>query len=175
MADIQSIGVTSGIPTSGTGDVPTLSAFLSRGSVSQTFTPAATSHTALDSVGGSRTFSNVGWSGKLIEIVEVKFTAPTTTPIATAFKLWLYSAAIGTPISDDGAFAPVTADESLFLGVIDIPTPLDPGSTLQTITVPGSWFVQLSGTDLIGYLQNLTTFTFEAIAHTIRLVGIPRS
>lgn len=169
------IGVTSGVGSSGTGTVAELDYFRSDDAVSATWTPAASSHTALDSVGGAQTFTGVGQSGTMVRIIGATFSIDTTTPVASAFRLHLYNA---TPavIADDATYVVVTADGAKYLGYIDLGTAVDLGSTWQFVSQDGlSKPILLVDTTIVAYLQNLTTVTLEAVAHKVTLFTEPLS
>lgn len=167
--------ITSGVPDSGTGAVATLQHFLSDDPVSASFTPAASSHAAKDVVGGAATFTGLGQSGKSIMICGATFSIATTTPVASAFRLHLFNAA-PTVIADDAAFTLASGDIAKYLGWIDLGTAFDLDSTAQWqqqfgLAIP----IKLATADCIGYLQNLTTVTLEAVAHQVTLHTYPLS
>lgn len=143
--------------------------------VAATFTPAATSHTGLDSVGGAKTFVVTNSSGKMVKIIGYTFSIDSTTPQTTLWRLFLYNA---TPavVADDAAYAVVTADGAKFLGIIDIAATTDFTSTWQqseanNLTKP----IQLVTDTITAYLQNITTATLEAVAHKVTLIFEPMS
>lgn len=169
------VTITSGQGTAGSGTVPELNYFLSDDAVSATFTPAATSHAAKDSVGGAATFTGVGQSGTMIMICGATFSIDTTTPVASAFRLHLFNAA-PTVIADDAAFTLASADIGKYLGWIDLGTAFDLDSTAQWMQQDGlAKPVLLTTANIIGYLQNLTTVTLEAVAHKVTLFTVPMS
>lgn len=173
MAAILEVGVTAGVPTSGTGEAATINSLHALTPSAATFTPAATSHTALDCVGGAATFSTVGTSGKLVMLCGASFSIDTTTPVASAFRLHLFNAA-PTVIADDANFNVVSADIGKYLGFIDLGTAIDLGSTCQWIEVNGlAKPVQLTTANIVGYLQNIATVTLEAVAHKVTLFAYP--
>lgn len=175
MASVRSVNITSGIPDSGTGDVPTLHALLSVPAVAATFTPAATSHTAKDVVGGAATFTSVGESGKMLMIAGATMSIATTTPTVTAWRLHLFNAA-PTVIADDAAFTLASTDIDKYLGYIDLGTPVDLDSTAQWAQVDGLIKpVLLTTANIVGYLVNLSTVTLEAVAHKVTLHTYPLS
>ncbi len=139
------------------------------------FTPAATSHAAKDCVGAATTFTAVGASGKQVMICGATFSIATTTPVASAFRLHLFNVA-PTVIADDAAFTLASADIAKYLGWIDLGTAFDLDSTAQWISQDGlAKPVLLASADIIGYLQNLTTVTLEAVAHQVTLFTYPLS
>lgn len=175
MAELLSVDVTAGVPDTGTGTVRTLSAFSALAPVAAAFTPAATSHTAKDVVGGAVTFTGLGTSGKSLMICGATFSIATTTPVASNFRLHLFNAA-PTVIADDAAFTLASADIGKYLGWIDLGTAFDLDSTAQWNQQFGlAMPVKLVTADVIGYLQNLTTVTLEAVAHQVILHTYPLS
>lgn len=175
MASVRSVNITAGIPDSGTGDVPTLHALLSVPAVAAAFTPAATSHAAKDVVGGAVTFTSVGSSATMLMICGATFSIATTTPVASAFRLHMFNAA-PTVIADDAAFTLASADIAKYLGWIDLGTAFDLDSTAQWQQVDGlAKPVLLTTANIIGYLQNLTTVTLEAVVHQVILHTYPLS
>lgn len=175
MARVRTVNITSGVPDSGTGDVPTLDILLAEAPVAASFTPAATSHTAKDVVGGAVTFTGLGISGKSLMICGATFSIATTTPVASAFRLHLFNAA-PTVIADDAAFTLASTDIAKYLGWIDLGTAFDLDSTAQWMQQDGlAKPIKLTTADAIGYLQNLTTVTLEAVAHQVILHTYPLS
>lgn len=169
------IGVAAGVPNSGTGTVPELDYFLADDPVAAAFTPAATSHAAKDVVGGAVTFTGLGQSGRSIMICGATFSIATTTPVASAFRLHLFNVA-PTVIADDAAFTLASADIAKYLGWIDLGTAFDLDSTAQWVEQNGlAKPVKLTTADAIGYLQNLTTVTLEAVVHQVILHTYPLS
>lgn len=167
--------ITDGVPDSGTGAVASLQHFLADDPVAAAFTPAASSHTAKDVVGGAVTFTGLGQSGKSIMICGATFSIATTTPVVSAFRIHLFNAA-PTVIADDAAFTLASTDIAKYLGWIDLGTPLDLDSTAQWVEVNGiAKPIKLATADCIGYLQNLSTVTLEAVAHQVILHTYPLS
>ncbi len=146
---------------------------VSRPPVSATFTPAASSHTGKDVVGGAQTFAAVGVAGRQVLIIGTTFSLATTTPVASEFKLHLFNAA-PTVIADDAAFTLATVDIPKYLGAISLGTPADLDSTAQwiennDIRKP----ILLASADVIGYLQNITTASREANAAQVTRFTLP--
>ena len=137
---------------------------------SATFTPAAASHTAGDSNGTAGTFADMcDESGGHIMITSATLLIAGATAEATAWRLYLFSVTPPSALADDAAFVLASGDNASFLGYVDLGTAVDLGST-QWVEVHGiNKHVKLAGTDLFGYLVNLTTLTPAAIAHTVTL------
>ena len=140
------------------------------GSAAVSFTPAASSHTALDCVGGARTLTLPNTAGRMIRLTGYRFTMPTTTPVTTVWTAYLYNA---TPavIADDAAYVVVLADQAKFMGTVTIAQVVDFGSTLLESqgALASNPYIQMVTDTMTVYLQNITTITTEAIAHTLTL------
>jgi hypothetical protein len=138
-----------------------------------TFTPAAASHTAGDVNGGAQVFALGAPEGCLFLITDADLYIDGGTAEATSWRLHLYSAMPASALADDAAWDVPAGDRTAYLGYIDLGTALDLGATqgIQTSGINRS--VQLTGNHLFGYLVNLTTLTPDAVAHTVRLRGLP--
>jgi hypothetical protein len=141
-------------------------------SASATFTPAANSHTAGDSVGVAAEFAFAAPSAGRIMITSASLMALDATVIATAFRAYLFSVTPPSALADDAAFVLAAGDRASFLGYVDIGTPVDLGSTQWVETHIVNKQIKLAGTSVWGYLVNLTTFTPVAVAHTVTLHAI---
>jgi hypothetical protein len=140
---------------------------------SATFTPAASSHVANDVVGGAQQFSLGAPSGCVFMITDAEFEIDTGTAQATAWRLYLYNVTPPSAIADDGAWDLPSGDRASFLGYIDLGTAIDFGSTQWVESHGVNKTVKLSGTSVFGYLVNLTTLTTAAVAHIVKLYGVP--
>lgn len=163
MAYLQEVTVTSGVPTAGSGTVPTLAQGRSSGVVAVTRPANTTAYTANDVVGGAITFPTMGSSGGGEVIItslvfEIDIAAlPTGMSI---FNLYLYNVTPPSAIADNSPFDIPSGDRSALLGKIVIGTPIDEGSTLRVeldqinkqITVP-------SGGTIFGYLVTAAAYT----------------
>lgn len=143
-------------------------------STSATFTPAASSHTAGDAVGAAAEFANAGPSGGSVFITSVSLKISSSSAQATAWRLWLYNATPPSAIADDAAWDFATADLAALLDYIDIPsTSVDLGTNqFVSAAVNKQFKLAANSTSLFGYLQNLTTLTTVAVAHTVTLNGM---
>ena len=141
-----------------------------RGSASCTFTPAASSHTALDSVGGAQTMTFTGASGRLIHLTGYTLSLATTTPITTVYTAFIFSST-PTVIADDAAFVIAAADGAkLAGGPVAIAQPVDYTSTWQLASgLIASQPIQLVTETATVYLQNTSTVTTEAVAFKLTL------
>jgi len=100
-----------------------------RGSVTCTFTPAASSHTALDCVGGAKTVTfPAACANRVISLRGYSLSLATTTPITTLYKAFIFSST-PTVIADDAAFVVAAADGAKLAGVVAIAQPADYTST----------------------------------------------
>ncbi len=140
------------------------------GSANNTYTPAATSHTALDCVGGAKTFVLNGAAGRMVKITGARLSLDSTTPVTTIWTAYMYTS---TPavVADDAAYAVVTADGARFAGTLAIPQQVDFTSTwieAQTFFTVGQ-YVQMVTDTLTIYLQNVSTVTMEAVAHKLTI------
>ncbi len=141
------------------------------GVVSNTYTPAATSHTALDCVGGAKTFVIPGAANRMVKITGYRFNMDTTTPVTTIWTAYMYNA---TPavIADDANYTVVSADNAKFQGTIAIIQCVDFASTLLEAQgyFAAPQVIQMGATDTLTiYLQNVSTVTLEAVAHKLIL------
>ncbi len=141
-----------------------------------TFTPAATSHTAGDSVGGAVEFvfkdRNGGppSAGSHVRIVSATLQINGGTIETTAWRLHLYTVTPPSAYADDAAWDISNAtDLTSYLGYVDLSQVLDFGTTLY-IDMPNlNKVIKLTGTSVFGYLVNGTTLTPQAVAHIVTL------
>lgn len=140
------------------------------GSVSCTFTPAASSHTGLDSIGGAKTVTVSGAAGKFIKLTGYSLSLATTTPITTVYTAFLFGST-PTVIADDAAFVIAAADGALLLGKVSIAQPVDHTSTWQLAEglIAGQPLGPLPSETVTVYLQNTSTVTTEAVAFKLTL------
>jgi hypothetical protein len=142
-------------------------------SASATFTPAAASHVANDVVGGAQTFALGALSGSVFMLTDAELLINSSTAQATAWRLYLYNVTPPSATADDGAWDLPSGDQASFLGYIDLGTAIDLGSTQWVENHGVNKTIKLSGTGVFGYLVNLTTLTTAAVAHTVKLYGVP--
>ena len=142
-----------------------------RGSVNCTWTPAASAHTALDSIGGAATLTfPAECTGRIISLRGYTFSLATTTPITTVYTAFLFSST-PTVIADDAAFVIAAADGAkLAGGPVAIAQPTDYTSTWQlAAALIAGQPIELSTNVLTAYLQNTSTVTTEAVAFKLTL------
>lgn len=143
-------------------------------SASATFTPAAASHTAGDSVGTAQQFSFLNRDGGApsvgahVCIASATLHILTATVETTAWKLHLFSVTPPSALADDAAFTLPAGDRAAYLGYIDFAQVLDLGDTLAIEATPNKQ-IKLAGTSVFGYLVNGTTLTPAAVAHNVTL------
>ena len=144
---------------------------------SATFTPAAASHTAGDSVGVAAEFvlkDNQGGTpspGSTINIISASMRIDGATVETTAWRLHMFSVTPPSALADDAAFLLASGDRASYLGYIDLSQVIDLGDTLF-IEMPNiNKIVTLTGTSLFGYLVNGTTLTPQAVAHVVTIRG----
>lgn len=138
-----------------------------------TFTPAAASHTAGDVNGGAQVFALEAPYGCLFMITDADLYIDGGTAEATAWRLHLYKNKPASAYADDAAWDVPSGDRSDYSGYIDLGTAVDLGATQGVQNQGINRAVKLSGNNLWGYLVNLSTLTPAAVAHRVRLKGIP--
>ncbi len=141
-------------------------------SASATFTPAANSHTAGDSIGVAAEFTGMGPSGQHVMITSAEMRIDSGTAAASAFRLYLFNVTPPSALADDGPFVAPDGDFASFLGYVDLGTPVDLVDNCWVETHGINKMVKLSGTSMFGYLVNLTTVTPGAVAHVVKLYTI---
>jgi hypothetical protein len=177
MAALLNLTLANGVPgdAADDGTVKTLDGYLAQTtgfSASATFTPAAASHVANDCNGAAGTFASMGLSAQRIVITSATLEIDGATAEATAWRLYLYNVTPPSATADDGAWDLVSGDRASFLGYVDLGTAVDLGST-QWVEQHGiNKQLKLAGTDLFGYLVNLTTLTPAAVAHIVTLHAV---
>lgn len=142
---------------------------------SATFTAAAASHVAGDSLGGAGEFVLLDRNGAApatgshVRIVSASLEIDTATVETTAWRLHLYSVTPPSAYADDAAWDIPSGDRASYLGYVDLAQVLDLGSTLYIDTPALNKQIKLSGTSVFGYLVNGTTLTPAAVAHIVTL------
>jgi hypothetical protein len=146
--------------------------FTASSSSSATFTPAASSHTAGDVVGGAQEFASMGISASRIMITSASLRIDSATAQATAWTLYLFNITPPSAVADDAAHTLPSGDRASFLDKIALGTAVDEGAT-QYIKVDGiNKQIKLAGTSVFGYLVNNTTLSTEAVAHVVELHAV---
>jgi hypothetical protein len=134
-----------------------------------TFTPAATSHTNGDVVGGAQEFSQIGPPGGRVKIIGASLLINNATIETTAWTLHLFDVTPPSAVADDGAFTFAAGDQASYLGAISLAQVVDFGSTLFIATDNIFKPVRLNTASVWGYLVNGTTLTPGAVAHVVTL------
>lgn len=178
MADLYQVTLTDGQANNAADDgtVATINTLLAVAPVSGSFTPAATSHTAGDSVGGAVTFTALTRSAKPAMLAGYSFVVNSSTVPTSAFTLWIFNSA-PTVVADDAAFGVLSADRTKFVDKIDIATPVLAGvSGTATVSFSSGAIMRpivLTSADAVCYLTNNTTYSTVAQAHTVTLYTYP--
>jgi hypothetical protein len=141
---------------------------LSTYSASATYTPAAASHTAGDSVGVAAEFALGAPSGSLLRIVSASMLVAGGTNETSTWRLYLFSVTPPSALADDAAFVLASGDRASFLGYFDFAQLVDVGDTLYIEATPNK-VIRLTGTSVFGYLVNLTTVSTAAVARTVTI------
>ncbi len=147
-------------------------------SASATFTPAAASHTAGDSVGVAQEFvlkdsrGALPAPGSTFSIVNASLRIDGATVETTAWRLHMFSVTPPSALADDAAFLLASGDRSSYLGYIDLAQVVDVGDTLYIEAFNIQKHLTLTGTSIFGYLVNGTTLTPQAVAHTVTIRAI---
>lgn len=136
---------------------------------SATFTPAASSHTNGDVVGGAQEFAFDAPSGSTILIQSATLRIDNATIETTAWTLHLYTVTPPSAVADDAAWDLPSGDRASYVGSIAISQVVDLGSTLWIDMNNIGKQIKLSGTGLFGYLVNGTTLTPGAVDHVVTL------
>lgn len=137
-------------------------------SASASFTPAAASHTAGDSVGVADEFELGAPTGALLKIVNASMLVAGGTNETSTWRVYLFSVTPPSALADDAAFTLASGDRASFLGYFDFAQLVDVGDTLYIEATP-SKVIKLTGTSVFAYLVNLTTVTPAAVARTVTL------
>jgi hypothetical protein len=156
------------IPCSDAGSSLTVDGKAYRAAVDITRPANTTAYTALDVIGTGTgddaiiTLSNIGPSAGfvLIQSIELVIGISAVPSGVTGFRLHFYNAK-PSAAADNSAFDLGSADRSKYVGHIDLPTPIDLGSTCFTqIDYPGKLFkLDTASTSLFCELQTIGGFT----------------
>lgn len=120
-----------------------------------------TAYSAGDVVGGAITFANMGTSGGRIMLtssqLELDIAAIPTG--MTSFFVALYSVTPPSALADNAAWDLPSGDRASFLGIVQLGTPVDLGSTLYVEQNIINKQIKLAGTSVFGYLVTATGYT----------------
>jgi hypothetical protein len=137
-----------------------------------------TPYTAGDVVGGALTFTSMGPSAGRIMLTSTQL-EPDLSAIPTgmtSFFLALYNVTPPSALADNAPWDLPSGDRASFLGIVQLGTPVDLGSTLYVEQNIVNKQIKLAGTSLFGYLVTQTGFTpaanSEVYINTIHSVGL---
>lgn len=186
--NLTSVDLTNGVPTAGTGTVSTIDALLARlpgalaangglkvegasFSTSTTATSGTTGYIAGDVVGGALDFGVLGPSAGIVEIVQASLQINSATLISGqgSYRLHFYNVTPTSAIADSSQWDFATADQSQYLGYVDLGTIADMGNTLFVQQENIGHRCKLSGTHLFGYLVSNGIYTPTAQSHIITI------
>jgi hypothetical protein len=137
---------------------------------SASFTPAAASHTAGDSVGTAQEFDFGGAAaGRSLMITSASLLIAGATAEVTAWRLYLFNVTPPSALADDAAFVLAAGDRASFLGYVDLGTAVDLVDSQWVETQSIQKQIKLISGSVFGYLVNLTTLTPAAVARTVTL------
>jgi hypothetical protein len=147
---------------------------------SATFTPAAASHTAGDSVGVAAEFVLRDSRGAVPDpastflITSASLRIDGGTVETTAWRLHMFSVTPPSALADDAAFTLASGDRASYLGYIDLSQVVDLGDTLHIEMSNIQKQITLTGSSFFAYLVNGTTLTPQAVAHvvTVRTIAV---
>jgi hypothetical protein len=137
-----------------------------------------TPYTASDVVGAAMTFAGVGANGESIVITgaQLELDISAIPSGMTSFKLALYSATPPSAIADNAAFDFAVADRTVFLGIIDLGTPVKWGNTCYVEANNLNKQVKLATSSIFAYLITSGTYTpaansevYKVTLHTIEI------
>jgi hypothetical protein len=164
----RTVSTTDPLPVGDTGGSLTVDGKAYRASVDITRPANVTAYTALDVIGTGTgddaiiTLSNIGPSAGfvLVQSIELVIGISAVPSGMTSFRLHFYNAK-PSAAADNSAFDLGSADRSKYVGYIDLPTPVDLGSTCFTqIDYPGKLFkLDTASTSLFCELQTIGGFT----------------
>lgn len=137
-----------------------------------------TPYTALDVVGGALTFTSMGPSGGRIMLTSTQLELDITAIPSgmTSFFLALYNVTPPSALADNAPWDLPSGDRASFLGIVQLGTPVDLGSTLYVEQNIINKQIKLAGTSLFGYLVTQTGYTpaanSEVYVNTLHAVGL---
>jgi hypothetical protein len=140
---------------------------------SASFTPAASSHAGGDVNGAAAEFAFSAPSGCVFMITDAALQIDGSSAETSAWRVYLYTVTPPSALADNAVFDLPSGDRASFLGYIDLGVAVDLGSTQWVENRGIAKAVKLSGTSVFGYLVNISTQTPAAVAHTVKLTGVP--
>jgi hypothetical protein len=120
-----------------------------------------TAYSALDVVGGAITFANMGPSGGRIMLTstQLELDIGAIPSGMSSFFLALYSVTPPSALGDNSPWDLPSGDRASFLGIVQLGSPVDLGSTLYVEQNIINKQIKLAGTSLFGYLVTQTAYT----------------
>lgn len=92
----------------------------------------------------------------------------------TNYLLQMYSVAPGTPLADNALWSLNRADLAIYMGSIDLGSPVDLGGALYVKTGNLNFDMRLTGISVFARLVTVGAFTSAGVARNVRLHGIVR-
>jgi hypothetical protein len=120
-----------------------------------------TAYSAGDVVGGAITFANMGTSGGRIMLTssQLELDIAVIPTGMTSFFVALYSVTPPSALADNAAWDLPSGDRASYLGIVQLGTPVDLGSTLYVEQNIINKQIKLAGTSVFGYLVTATGYT----------------
>jgi hypothetical protein len=118
------------------------------------------------------TFANAGLSARSIMITSTRFWIESTGVISgeTSYNLHLYGITPPSALGDNAPWDLPSGDRASYLGVLNLGTPVDLGSTLYVEANGINKQIKLAGTSLFAYLVTVGPYTPTASrVHNIEL------
>lgn len=136
-----------------------------------TINSGTTAYAVNDVVGGAVDLGVLGNSGQIVEIVSASLQYNNGTLISgmTSYRVYFYDITPPSAIADSTPWDFASADQSNFLGYIDLGTIVDLGTTLFMQVDNIGKRVKLSGTHLFAYLVSNGAYTPTAQAHILTI------
>lgn len=131
-----------------------------------------------DVVGGALTFPSMGPSAGRIMLTSTQLELDISSIPSgmTSFFLALYSVTPPSALADNAPWDLPSGDRASFLGLVQLGTPIDLGSTLYVEQNIINKQIKLAGTSLFGYLVTATAYTpaanSEVYVATLHSVGL---
>ena len=145
-------------------------------------TADTTAYTANDVVGEATTISAAlefkgmaptGGGRIMITSHSLEIDATAVISGQTSYRLYLYSSPPPSRLADNAAFDLAAADRPLFLGYVDLGSPVDIGSTLYVQTDGVNRQIKTTGSSVWGYLVTIGAHTpASATVHVVTLHSI---
>lgn len=116
---------------------------------------------------------NLGIGEFLITGTELEIDASALIGSEAAYRLHLYSATPPSALGDNAAWDLPSGDRSVYLGYVDLGTPVDLGATLYVQTLGINKPITLTGANVYGYLVTIAGYTpTSGRVHKVTLRGV---